>query len=135
MLHKIVDMIDDQPCFAVPLAQILASCEAGGAIQILSPAQYVTEQQLAWWKGVLVRAVADDTGNSELDQENAFKRAMPELFPPSISYTDGQRTESFPSIKSLSKKKMSLAVERAVELAHEWGCPWVTLPDPTLRSR
>ena len=140
MLHKIVDMIDDQPCFAVPLAQILASCEAGGAVQILSPLEHHTSRQRAWYRGVCLRGLSDWSGDTleEWDYRLKVECGGDLLHKETIYFgtlSDGQKvTVERLTIVGVGKKNMTAYIERILEKAIEKDWP-VTPPESELRSR
>lgn len=95
----------------------------------------LSDQQRAWWKGILLPALAKDTGESESKWEAILKLSvMPDEFKP-VTITVGENGYSFiPSITNLSTKKMSQLIEGSVAKLHDWGFLWVTLPDPELRK-
>lgn len=132
--HEVIDIIDGLPTFAVPLETILAECERGGAVKILSPAQFITEQQTRWWKGVLLPALAKDNGDSKTAWEIKLKLAvLPDLFQPEAVLVGQSAFMLIPSITKLSKKQMGDLIDGSVQQLHEWEFMWVTLPDETLR--
>lgn len=94
-----------------------------------------SEQQRKWWKGVLLPALAKDTGDSVSYWETRLKLAvMPDEFAPITTTIDGVDYSYLPSVKKLSIKKMNLLIEGSVDRCREWGFYWVTLPDSDLRK-
>lgn len=133
--HQVTNIIDGKPCFAKPLDEILAPLKPGGAIKILSPAEFITNRQVAWFKGVLLPALAQDSGDTVTYWETKLKLAvLPDDFQPEYHSFGKQVMPIIPSINKLGKKKMNLMIEGSVEKCHEWGFTWVTLPDPELRA-
>lgn len=133
--YEVISMIDGEPTFKKPLKEILAELTVGGALKTLSPLEYITDRQRRWFKGVLLPALANDSGDSVMYWETKLKLAvMPDQFQPQfIAY--GKQVFSFvPSITILSKRGMNLLIEGSVDKCHEWGFLWVTLPDPDLRK-
>ena len=52
--YPVITTVDGIPAFSKPLNEILAELKEGGALEILTPAEYITEQQRKFWKGVLL---------------------------------------------------------------------------------
>ena len=134
-IYKVQAMIDGQPAFAVPMNLILAELEMGGALKVLSPAEYHTDQQRRWWKGVLLPALASDTGESVSIWEARLKLSvMPDEFAVVYITVQDKPYATIPSIATLGKRKMGELMEGSVAILREWGFEWVTLPDPELRN-
>ena len=129
MHFRVVDMIDGLPTFEEPMNSILAHCQKGGAIKILSPLEYHTDRQRAWFKGVLLPALAKDQGDTVGHWQ---KKLIKEVFPEDIKREDGLMV--YPSISQYGKKKMTTLIEESVAQCHDWGFMWVTLPESELRK-
>ena len=133
---QVVSLRDGQPVFDKPLPELLKQCVPGGALTILTPLEYISEQQRKWWKGILLPALSKDTGDSIGWWETTLKLAvMPDEFTPFYVPIGKQVFPLIPSITKLSVKKMNQLIEGAV--AHcrdDLGLMWVTLPDKELRS-
>ena len=133
--HEVVSIIDGEPTFAKPLKEILAEVKMGGALKTLTPLEYITNQQIAWWKGILLPALAEDSGDSVGYWETKLKLAvLPDDFVPFYVPLGKQVFPIIPSITILSKKKMNILIEESVEKCWKWGFAWVTLPDKELRK-
>ena len=133
--HEVKAMVDGEPTFEKPLKEILAELEFGGALKTLSPLEYITNQQIAWWKGILLPALAKDSGDSVGYWETKLKLAvLPDDFAPYYIPLGKQVFPIIPSITILSKKKMNILIEGSVEKCWEWGFKWVTLPAKELRK-
>ena len=131
---RIVDKIDDKPLFPVTLDVIWSYAQRGGALILKSPAEFITEYQRKWWKGVLLPAMSRESGEGESVWENRLKiEVMPDEFKPETVVVDGHEFTSLPSITTLSKSKMSKLIEGSVAYLHEQGYYWVQLPNPELR--
>ena len=134
-------MIDGQPTFEVQLDLILAECKMGGGLKVLSPDEYNTEQQRAWWKGVFLPAVADCTGDSEQYWEAKLKlEVLPDEFAPFYIPLGKQVSPVIPSITILSKNKMSKLIKGSIQHLREdpkYGdtFQWVTEPDITKKKK
>ena len=95
----------------------------------------ISEQQRKWWKGVLLPALSNDTGDTKESWETRLKLAvMPDEFKPETVIVDGKPFNYVPSITKLTSKKMNDLVEGSVSKLHEWKLLWVTLPDSSLRK-
>ena len=135
-------MIECLPCYGMPVVEILKevkkallSCKLGGAlkVEVLTPAEYITERQRKWFKGILLPALSESTGDSKRWWEI---RLISTIFPQDLTYfaLNKQVHVVIPSISSFGKKKMSTLIDESVPWCHEWGQTWVTYPDPELRS-
>ena len=132
---KVVSIIDNQPMFNKPLQELLAQCVPGGALTVLTPLEYISDQQRKWWKGVLLPALAKDSGDSIEYWETTLKLSvMPDEFVPFYVPIGKQVFSVIPSITKLSKTKMNQMIEGSVAKCHELGLTWVVLPDSELRS-
>lgn len=136
MIIKCVSMNEDQPLFDKPLAGLIKECVPGCALQLLTPDKYISYQQIKWWKGVLLPALAKDSGDSVEYWETLLKlTVMPDDFTPYYVPIKKQVFPVIPSINKLSVKKMNQLIEGSVAKCHELGLTWVTLPDSELRKK
>lgn len=136
MIIKCVSMNEDQPLFDKPLAGLIKECVPGCALQLLTPDKYISYQQIKWWKGVLLPALAKDSGDSVEYWETLLKlTVMPDDFTPYYVPIKKQVFPVMPSINKLSVKKMNQLIEGSVAKCHELGLTWVTLPDSELRKK
>jgi len=104
-------------------------------VEVLSGAEYITHGQRAWWKGILLPALAKDSGDSVGYWETRLKLAvLPDDFAPYYVPLGKQVFPIIPSITKLSKKKMNMLIEGSVQQLNEWGFLWVTLPDEEKRK-
>ena len=144
-VYEVQTVIDKQPTFTKPIEFILAhvkaeilNCKHGGAFKFkaLSAAEYWSDQQRKFWKGILLPALSKDTGDSIAWWEAELKtKVMPDDFKPIFVDIDGETFATIPSITTLSKKKMNQMVEGSVAYCRdECGLQWVTLPDSSLRT-
>ena len=137
--HRIVDVIDDQPTFDVPVAQIWAECEAGGAIKVLSPVEYHSDRQRKWYKGVCLRGLSDWNGETPEEWDARLKAECggDELLKTEQIYmgrmSNGQPVlHSRRTIVGVGKKNMTAFIENILSKATTEDWP-VTSPDPELR--
>lgn len=135
MIIKCVSVNNGQPLFDKPISELLAECVPGAALQVLTPDKYISYQQIKWWKGVLLPALAKDSGDSVEYWETLLKTSvMTDEFTPFYVPIGKQVFPVIPSINKLSVKKMNQMIEGAVAKCHELGLTWVTLPDSELRK-
>jgi len=104
-------------------------------IKVMGESEYITERQRRWLKGVLLPALAKDSGDSVEYWETKLKLAvLPDDFAPFYVPLGKQVFPVIPSITKLSRKKMNMLIEGSVQKCHEWGFLWVTLPDERLKK-
>jgi hypothetical protein len=138
--YQVINIIDGQPTFTKPMSEILSEVKMGGGIKILDPDDYITEQQRAWFKGVLLRDLSKDTGDSREYWETRLKLAvLPDDFVPFYIPIGKQVFPVLPSITKLSMRKMNMLIEGSVAHLRDGNIYgdrflWVTLPDSTLRK-
>lgn len=81
---KVTSMVDGQPLFDQPISNLLKECVVGGALQVLTPKQFITYQQIKWGKGILLPALSEN-GESVFTWELRLKLAiLPDEFKPEI---------------------------------------------------
>lgn len=115
-----ISIINGQPVFGKPIPEILSKVKIGGGIKILEPDEYITECQRAWWKGILLPALAKDTGDSEEYWETKLKlQVMPDEFAPFMIAYGKQVFPCVPSITKLSMRKMSMLIKKSVQHLRE----------------
>ncbi len=138
--HQVKSMIGNQPTFEKPLSEILSELKVGGALKTLTPIEYITEQQRKWFKGVLLKGLAEHTGDSVEYWEAKLKLAvLPDDFKPFYVSMGRQVLPVVPSITKLGKRKMSALIEGSVahlrdETIYSDEFLWVTLPDKELKK-
>jgi len=104
-------------------------------VERYSEAKEISERQIRWWKGVLLPALAEDSGDSKAYWESKLKLAvLPDDFQPEVVNFEGKELGYLPSVSSLSCKKTNELIEGSVDKCHEWSFAWVTLPDSELRK-
>ena len=115
-------------------------------IAVFTEDEALSYRQIRWWKGVMIPALAKDTGYTESYWETRLKLAvMPEKFQPIPFEYNGETYYRLPSITILSTKEMSQLMEGSVIHLREDDVPeddkqykgifyWVTMPDPELRK-
>ncbi len=148
--YQVKLITDDGPTFQKPLSEILSECEQGGAIKVLKPIEFITQQQRAWFKGVLLPALAAHSGDDKDWWETRLKtQVMPDVFSCRYVAVGKEVWRIVPSIKDLSKTRMIQLIQGSVAHLHDEtieGEPvpkpiyngeysWVALPDPNWRQK
>ena len=135
--YIVKQMIDGQPTFEKPLSEILAECEVGGAVEVLSPIDYHTAQQRRWYKGICLRGLSDWNGDTPEEWDYLLKAACGgELLKSEQLYlgtmSNGQHIV-FPrlTIVGVGKRNMTAFIENVLSKAITVGWP-VMPPDPEL---
>jgi len=137
MADFITERIEDVAVGDWPAIQKQAAMyrRARVTVERYSEAKEISERQIRWWKGVLLPALAEDSGDSKAYWEARLKLAvMPDEFKLEISRFEGKEITHIPSVSTLSCKKTNELIEGSVAQCHEWGIVWVTLPDSALRK-
>lgn len=141
MIHQVKHIIDGQPCFEKPLNEILSECKVGGAIKILAPNEYITEQQRRYYKGVVLPHLVKQDENGETLEwwDTEVKRLCGGLayLKKEIFFMEDCMGNKIPigrlTTKGVGKKNMSNFLEEILSKSMElgWG---VSPPDSELRS-
>ena len=133
-VYQVIDIIDGEPTFAVPVSLIWPEFQIGGAMKVLTPDEYHTDQQRRWWKGILLPALVNDQGDSKTWWEDTLKLAvLPDHFKPECYTINGTEFTRIPSITTLGKRKMMELIDGSIQYLHDRGFGWVTPPEKTLR--
>lgn len=136
MLYPVIDIINDLPTFEVPLLEILKTLKRGGAIKILTPAEYHTERQRRWYKGICLAGLSFWNGETKEWWDAKLKNECfgAELLKKEewLDLETGEKRSRL-TIKGVGKKKMTAFIENILSKAVEMDWP-ITAPDPDLRS-
>ena len=139
--YPVQSMINGIPTFTKPMNEILADLEFGGALQILSPLESITDRQRRYYKGVVIPGLVknDENGetagwwDTELKREcNGLALLKKEIF--FIDDGTGNRIGvGRLTTKGVGKKNMTLFIEEILSqsMARGWN---VSPPDPDLRK-
>ena len=109
-------------------------------IDSYSEAAEWSDQQRKWWKGVLLPALAKDTGDSIEYWETVLKLAvMPDDFQFITATVDGKKITYLPSVTILGMRKMNQMVKGSVAHLRDdriYGKQfhWVTEPRKELKK-
>ena len=138
--NRVMHRTDEGLAFEHDLLPWIADMGPGWALKQLKPDEYITEQQRAWFKGVLLPALSKHSGDSKEWWETYLKIVvMPDDFP-RIPVAIGRKIAYVvPSITKLGKTKMGKLIDGSVAHLHEEAIfhgeyLWVTLPDSELRK-
>ncbi len=138
--HLVIDIVDGQPTFEMPLRDILLELQRGGAIKILSPLEYITDRQRRWFKGVAIPMAVKNDENGETagwwDTEikrccNGLALLKKEIF----YFEDGLGSKIATgrlTTKGVGKRNMTLFIEEIISqsMVRGWEIP---PPDADLR--
>lgn len=133
--HEVKQMIDGQPTFDKPLADILGELKAGGAIKTLSPVEYHTDRQRRWYKGVCLKGLSEWNGDT-VDEWDLRLKALcngNELLKKETIYLGPGTSCVRLTIVGVGKRNLTAFIENILSKAIEMDWP-VTPPDPELRK-
>lgn len=132
--YKVV-LVDGQPTFSKPLAEILAEIEHGGAIKILTPLAYHTDQQRKWYRGICLKGLSDWSGDTCNEWDLRLKAACGgDLLKQETIYLGQGGSIQRQTIVGVGKKNMTDYIENILSKAIEMDWP-VTPPESELRSK
>ncbi len=142
MEFPVIDIIEGQPTFEVPLSEILSNCKKGGAIKVLNPLEYITERQRRWYKGVAIPALVkwDENGETAEWWDTELKKECGGLayLKKEIFFFDDMAGSRFGvgrlTTKGVGKKNMTNFIEEILSKAITKGWP-ISAPDPDLRKK
>jgi hypothetical protein len=140
-IYQVKSIIDGQPTFEKKLNEILAELKIGGAIELLTPLEYITERQRRWYKGVALPQLVKNDENGETvewwDAEvkrecGGLKYLKKEIF--FIEDTMGQRYGvGRLTTKGVGRKNMTNFIEEFLSKSMVKG--WnISPPDADLRK-
>ena len=135
MLHPVKSMIDGQPTFEKTVPEILSTLKMGGALKTLSPAEYHTDQQRKWYKGICLTGLWDWNGDTKDEWDLRLKALCNgnELLKKEVIYLGYGQTCTRLTIVGVGKKKLTQYIENILSKAIEMDWP-VTPPDKELRT-
>ena len=139
--HEVISIIDGEPTFTIPLADILSELVPGGAIKTLMPLEHITDRQRRWYKGICIRDLVrnDENGetagwwDTEVKKEcNGLALLKKEIF--FIDDVSGGRIGiGRLTTKGVGKKNMTLFIEEILSksMVRGWN---IGPPDKDLRK-
>ena len=142
--HEVIDIIDDEPTFNVPLKQIWSELKAGGAIKTLDPVEYITNQQRRWYKGVCLKQLVaqDENGETEAWWDQKVKKEChglaylkKEVMVAEVKIEGQTAKITFDRLttKHVGKRNMTKFIEEILAQSIHKG--WdISPPNPELRS-
>ncbi len=137
--YEAIQIIDGQPTFKVPLDEILAQIEHGGALKILSPLEYHTDRQRKWYKGIclpwLVEQDKKHNHESKAWWDREVKKECDGLNLLKLQYSlldDGSVAARLTTV-GVGKRKMTAFINEilAKSVEKNWG---IAPPDEELRT-
>jgi len=126
---------DGAPRFKKPMGDILAEVKPGGAIKIVDPLEYHTDQQRKWYKGICLRGLSDWNGETKDEWDLRLKDECNgiELLKKETILLPNRETCERLTIKGVGKRNLTAYIENILSYAITNNLP-VTPPDPDLRK-
>ena len=132
--YKVISIVDNQPTFEKPIDQIIAEVKAGGALKILSPIEYHTDQQRKWYKGICLKGLSDWNGDTVDEWDFRLKTLCGGGLLKTETWNDPKfGTASRLTIVDVGKKNLTQFIENILSLAITEDWP-ITPPDKELRA-
>ena len=134
-IYPVKCIINGQPTFEVKLQDILSQLKIGGALKVIPPAEYISERQRAWYRGVCLKGLSEWNGDTVDEWDLRLKSLCNgnELLNKEVIYLGNGQTCTRLSISNVCKTKMTAFIENVLSLAIQEDWP-VTPPDPELRK-
>jgi len=132
--YQVQTIIDGIPTFEKPLQDIALECKAGGAIKVLSPVEYHTDQQRKWYKGICLRGLSDWNGETENEWDFRLKTLCGGNLLKTQTYHHYKLGDvNRLTIIGVGKRNLTQYIENILSLAITEGWP-VQSPDADLRK-
>lgn len=138
MIYPVISIVENQPTFSKPSNEILSELQPGGALQTLTPLEYITQRQRNWYKGVVLPHLVkhDENKGTKGWWDTEVKRLCNglALLKKQIFYLDDGQAVGRLTTKDVGKKNMTLFIEEilAKSVEKNWG---ISEPDPDLRKK
>ena len=134
MIYQVKQIINNEPCFEVPLSEILADLKVGGALKTLTPLEYHTDRQRKWYRGVCLKGLSDWSGDTPDEWDLRLKALCNgnELLKKETIYLGPGTSCQRLTIVGVGKKNMTQFIENILSKSIEMNWP-VTPPDAELR--
>ncbi len=135
MIYEVKEIIDDEPCFEIPLSEILGTLQRGGGLQTLTPLEYHTDRQRRWYRGICLTGLSDWNGDTINEWDLRLKALCSgnELLKKETIYLGPGKSCTRLTIVGVGKKNFTAYIENILSLAIKMDWP-VTPPDPALRK-
>ena len=132
--YEIIDVIDGQPTFDVH-PKDWEGCKKGGACKVLSPVEFITDQQRKWYRGVCLRGLAEWSGDTAEEWDLTIKALCGGgLLKTETIFLGNNRFAERPTIRGTGKNNMTKFIENILSKAIENDWP-VTPPQEELRTK
>lgn len=132
--YQVINIIDGEPTFEVPIGAILSDLKAGGALKTLTPVEYHTAQQRKWYRGICLRGLSDWSGDTVDEWDHRLKMLCNgiELLKTETFYHPSTGHVNRLTIKGVCKKNLTQFIQNILSIAvtNDWP---VTPPDENLR--
>ncbi len=132
--YPVISIVDGEPTFEKPLQDIAFECKAGGALKILSPVEYHTDQQRKWYKGVCLKGLSDWNGETPDEWDFRLKTLCGSNLLKTQTYHHYKLGDiNRLTIVGVGKKNLTQFIENILSMAITKDWP-VTAPDKELRG-
>jgi hypothetical protein len=136
-IYPNLEKIPGQPArFKKTYGAIISEVPIGGALKVLTPLEFYTSRQRAWYRGVCLPGLSDWNGDSVIKWDDRLKKECHGKDLLNIEYwplQDGTMLARL-TIKKVGKRKMTQFIQEILDLAVEKKWPIVP-PDPDLRKK
>ena len=143
--YTVQHVTDEGPTFEQPVKEIFAEMGPGWALKVMTPAEYITDRQRRWYKGVCLRDLVknDENGETEAWWDEHVKRVCNGLaylkkegMVADIQIAGESTKIHFGRLttKGVGRRKMTAFIEEILSQAMQRGWP-VSPPDPELRAK
>jgi len=137
--YRVHHIQDGEPTFSVPMSEIFADLEIGGALKTLTASEYHTDQQRKWYRGVCLKGLSDWNGETVDEWDLRIKALCGGNLLKTEPIMYGTTPTGDPlichrqTIVGVCKSKMTKFIENILSAAitNEW---MVTPPDDSLRK-
>lgn len=141
-IHQVKSFVDGQPTFEKKLNDILVELVVGGALQTLTPLEYITDRQRRWYKGVCLKQLVAQDQNGETaawwDEEVKKKCKGLEYLKKEIFFFEDSTGNRYGigrlTTKGVGKRNMTNFIEEILSKSIQFG--WnISPPDQELRRK
>lgn len=124
------------PQFKKTYGDIMMEVKPGGALQVLTPLEYHTHRQRAWYRGICLPGLSDWNGDSVVKWDERLKKECHGKDLLKVEYwplQDGTMLARL-TIKNVGKRNMTQFIQEILNMALEKKWP-ITPPNPDLRKK
>ena len=129
-------MPDQPPRFKKTYGEIMMEVPVGGALRVLTPLEYYTHRQRAWYRGICLPGLSAWNGDTIQKWDERLKKECHGKDLLKMEYwelQDGTMLARL-TIKNVGKRKMTQFIQEILDKAQEKKWP-IVAPDPDLRKK